>query len=113
MKCGRETVGNEVFCVSCLADMARFPVKPDTTVVIPKREAPKPRVPQKKGPRPEEIIAQLKNSLRRLRIALAVVIFLLVLTAGALGYMVAQSMEDPALGSNYSTVTLPSEGGTR
>ena len=38
IKCGVTIPENQVFCDACLADMEKYPVKPDITVSLPHRE---------------------------------------------------------------------------
>ena len=67
LKCGRETISEQVFCVNCLADMSKYPVLPGTVVQLPLRKDP---VPVKKQPAkkrsvsPEEQIRNLKHRCR-------------------------------------------------
>ena len=35
IKCGKDTLGQDVFCKECLEVMADYPVKPGTPVLIP------------------------------------------------------------------------------
>ena len=37
MKCGREIEDGQAFCGDCLAVMEKYPVKPGTAVILPKR----------------------------------------------------------------------------
>ena len=37
MKCGAELKTSGVFCENCLADMEKYPVKPNITVTLPER----------------------------------------------------------------------------
>ena len=83
IKCGVETAEMQVFCENCLAEMEKYPVKPDVTVTLPHRE----EFPsQKKKPRrqksipAEEQLRRTKYVLRLTRITLVVVFvcFLLV-----------------------------------
>lgn len=113
LKCGRETAGSEVFCAECLKSMENSPVKVNSPVVIPHRDARQRRAPQKKTPKPEEIIAGLNQKIKRLRVALCVIGALFVLSTCALGYLVWDSINETDLGSNYSTVISPDEGGSR
>ena len=39
MKCGKETADNQAFCEECLEEMAAYPVKPGTPVLLPNRPA--------------------------------------------------------------------------
>ena len=72
MKCGKETKSDRFFCQECLEDMERYPVKPDTPVYLP------PVIRQERKtqrftppPAPEEQVAQLRRTNRRLRVFLA------------------------------------------
>jgi len=35
LKCGRDTGGKQVFCKACQDTMKRYPIKPDTKVLLP------------------------------------------------------------------------------
>ncbi len=75
MKCGREIQENAVFCPECLADMARYPVKPGTVVLLPTRTAPAAaKKPAKRTLSPEERIRLLNRRVRRLRASLALAV---------------------------------------
>lgn len=87
LKCGKDTVGSQVFCDACLDGMSQFPVKPDTVVILPRREAQafvKKQSPRKRPVPPEEQVVHLKKQLRHARFALAVLFLLLGLAAGML-----------------------------
>ena len=112
MKCGRETVDDQVFCNLCLADMEKHPVKPGTLVHLPRRRDDTPvkkAHPRRKVLSPEEQVKNLKKQTRRLRIALLVSLLLL----GVAGYFsVVHIMENDIgflPGQNYSSVTSVSE----
>lgn len=38
LKCGRETVEDHVFCDKCLQEMEKYPVRPGTALMLPKRK---------------------------------------------------------------------------
>ena len=83
IKCGVEVPERQVFCENCLADMEKYPVKPDATVNLPRRtELPvsKKKVRRQRVLSPEEQLRRAKYNLRLTRVALAVVFicFLLV-----------------------------------
>lgn len=109
MKCGRETVNDQVFCVECLAEMENYPVKPGTVVHLPRRReetsAKKSHSRRKAQPAPEEQVKTLRKLLRVLLIALLVSTVLLVFT----GYFsVIHLMENDSVflpGQNYSSAT--------
>ena len=103
MKCGRQTDENNVFCKDCLSDMAKYPIKPDTPVVLPQRKKKERKSPQKKMVKPEEIIEQLNKKIKRLRICVAVLLLLFAATAGVLAVTMSQDSPKTDLGSNYST----------
>ena len=76
LKCGAEYPSEQVFCDECLADMARYPVKPGTPVIIPRRNKP---LPSKRAhirlQKPENQIAALRKLVGWL---IAIIIFLLI-----------------------------------
>lgn len=105
MKCGREIQGDQVFCEACLKDMSAYPVKPGTPVNIPKRPQKKAVEPVKKE-KPEELIAQLRKTIRVWRVTVLVLLLLLILSVSLLGWHYATTDHSrPAIGQNYSTET--------
>lgn len=111
MKCGRE-VSDGVFCMECLVEMERYPVKPGTVVQLPRRKsetaAKKSYSRRKLQPSPEEQIKSLRKTVRRL----ALILLVLVLLLGVTGYFTAVHLsESDAVflpGQNYSAVTSDS-----
>ncbi|MBQ2893467.1 MAG: hypothetical protein IJE24_04960 [Oscillospiraceae bacterium] len=86
IKCGISVPENQVFCDTCLADMEKYPVKPDVTVVLPQR---KEAVVSKKKSRkrtipPEEQLRRVKSRLRLAHLTLAVVFICFLLVAAML-----------------------------
>lgn len=107
MKCGRETAAEQIFCQECLLDMEKYPVKPGTTVQLPKqREASTPRKNSKRRNLSTE--EQLKWLKRRVRI-LTVLLFLALVLIAALAYPAAEYfLEDHFRpGQNYSSIVIP------
>ena len=106
LKCGRMVPENQVFCDACREEMANYPVKPDTPVLLPIRSQPaaakrpqKRRTPRK----PEEQILRLKRAVRRLVAVICVLVLLMGIgSAAVLGYI--KRRKAPAIGQNYSTV---------
>lgn len=109
MRCGREIQEGQVFCPECLAEMEKYPVKPDTPVRLPRRPDPSLRRPvRKKGTPEEEQIRILKKRVRFLLWLLAIaVIIIICLTIPAVRHLLEDSI---ALlpGQNYSSAA----GGT-
>ena len=107
LRCGREKSEKQVFCDTCLQDMARHPVRQDATVYIPSRKledpAKKSARRRKKPPTPEEIILSLQKRVKRLRIV--IVILILLISAACAGIYYAWN-HDPnfVIGQNYQTV---------
>lgn len=108
MKCGRELSQEGVFCDECLAEMDRYPVKPDAVVQLPRKRTGAPvkkSAPRRKTHRtPEE---QIKH-LRRLVLRLAVALFLCLSLLIAAGYFTVIHLleERPSFlpGQNYSSM---------
>lgn len=112
VKCGREIEEDQVFCQNCLEEMSLYPVKPGTAIHIPSHkheEEFKKISPRRKLLTPSEQNLKLRKKVLRLRI----LVILLVLVCGALGYVVARTVEEldfqRLLGQNYSTIITPAE----
>lgn len=108
MKCGRDIEEGQVFCTACLADMAKYPVKPGIAVQLPHRKGgptlkkahPKRRQP----PKPEEKIQAMKKWIRFLLAMWLITLALLAATIyPTVEYFLGKTFLLP--GQNYSTVT--------
>ncbi len=66
LKCGKETRSENVFCDGCLETMERYPIKPDTPVQLPRRQAASAAKKQTRRRilTQEEIIQRLKVTVR-------------------------------------------------
>ena len=110
LRCGAEVAEGESFCAHCLAEMEKYPVSPDTYVVIPKRSAQRPSV-RKTSLSDDEKLRISNSRLKRARILIAV---LLIAIAGlsALCVWLLLREQQPVVGQNYSTVspTAPTSG---
>ncbi len=108
MKCGREIDDGQCFCPDCLLDMERYPVKPGTAVLLPKRQSADS---QKKGhtrrkgmPSQEEQIKALKF---RVRVLTAMVFLLLAMVAAMVLPAYRYFFVDPVIpGQNYSAAPV-------
>lgn len=102
MKCGQEVQDGQAFCPDCLAVMAKYPVSPNAHAVIPKRPAKAPEKKPREIP-PAEQIAGLKKAIRRLWVAIVV----LVAAVGVLTTLLVQQYTAPdpqaPIGRNYTT----------
>ena len=109
MKCGRETISEQVFCPDCLAEMEKYPVRPGTVVQLPSRKtaAVVKKAPKKRTVPPEEQLKVLKKRCRTLLIALIVMTILAV----TLAFPAVEHFREThfKIGQNYTTVTTPAE----
>lgn len=103
LRCGAEVAEGESFCTDCLAEMEKYPVPPDTYVMIPKRSAQRPSV-RKTSLSDDEKLRISNSQLKRARIWIAV---LLIVIAGLSAFCVWLLLRDqqPVVGQNYSTVS--------
>lgn len=105
MKCGRETTAEQVFCDDCRLEMEKYPVKPGTVVLLPRRrEYVAPKKASKRHAIPlEEQVRILKNRARWLLILLLVcVALILAMVYPSVQYL----MEDHfKIGQNYTSIT--------
>ena len=114
MKCGRDIQEGQVFCIDCLKDMEKYPVRPGTMIHLPKRPAYPPirrAAPKRKAVSLEEIVKRQRKIIRRLSIAL-----ILALAAAALLAIPAavhlMETDEFVIGQNYSVIQdlLPDNG---
>lgn len=84
MKCGRDIEETQVFCPACLADMQKYPVRPGTAVLLPRRPESTPLrkvLPKRKVLSPEEQVKRLRKKLRRLWLGILGLLVVIVLLA--------------------------------
>ena len=109
MKCGAEIAETQVFCDHCLEVMEAYPVKRDVHIHLPKREeAPvtaKRAARKKRTPTPEEQLSQLRMKVLRLRLAVAILVFLLCVSGAFLGLKLYEEYAAPQTGMNYTIDT--------
>ena len=108
MKCGRDTLEDQVFCEACREDMKNYPVKPNIAVQLPQRNS----VPvAKRSPQIRRRILTNEEIIRRLRKRCRIFLALWLVTAlllTATGFFAARYFFGEAIrlpGQNYSTFT--------
>ena len=112
MKCGKEISEKQVFCDSCLEVMERFPVKPDTRILLPNRTVPAAakKSPARKKVLPlDERFAKAKKAIQWLSLALVISIIALCLSITLLADTIGAEKSNHAIGQNYSTVDAGKE----
>lgn len=112
MKCGKEISGKQAFCDSCLEVMARFPVKPETRVLLPNRDASaaaKKSPVRKNALSAEERLARTKKAIQWLSIALAATFLALVLSVSLLIETITPETPEGVIGQNYNTTAAPGD----
>ena len=78
LRCGRETQEDHVFCDSCLEEMKKYPVRPGTAVMLPRRgEEASP----KKIKRHVKPVLPLEDQVRKLKKQRFWILFASILTA--------------------------------
>lgn len=114
MKCGKEIPEKQAFCDSCLAVMDKFPVKPETRVLLPKHTVPaavKKAPARKKVVSTEERLVKLRKVVQWLSITLAAAIFALFLSITLLIDSIGPETPLGAIGQNYSTTDTSKNSG--
>ena len=104
MKCGRETENEQVFCQDCLQIMEKYPVRPGTVVLLPRRrETTIKKTVKRHSVSAEELTKILRKRLTILWIVLVVFIAAIIMMINpTLHYALDKHVE---IGQNYSTVT--------
>lgn len=106
MKCGKKIPEKQAFCENCLASMERFPVKPETRVLLPNRETP---VAAKKAPvrkrnlSAEERLVRARKVIQWLIVSLVAAFLALCLSIGLLIETITPETQPGAIGQNYNT----------
>ena len=104
LKCGRDTISDQVFCVDCQVEMQKYPVLPGTQLILPERKAVSPvkKQPKKRTIPPEEQVRILKKRCRKLMILLLIVTAI----AAALAVPAVKHLteDNHKIGQNYTTV---------
>lgn len=106
LKCGVELKDSGVFCESCLAEMEKFPVKPNITVQIPRRPvtpAAKKKAKKQRSMKPEEQIRHLKR-VRNWLCGLLIAALLAFAASAALVVYLLTRQDTPGIGQNYDTI---------
>lgn len=110
IKCGKDTLGQDVFCKECLEVMADYPVKPGTPVLIPDQTSVR-RHPTRKlrALEPEEIIRRQRRLIRLLCVTVAV---LLVAWALSTAMLIRSLMDNNTLplGQNFGFTAIDDTG---
>lgn len=112
MKCGKQTVDDQVFCDDCLEIMAQYPVKPGTHVQLPNRPEPAAKKPasRKKVLTLKEQNDRLRKSLRVLTATLAVALLAFAVTVSLLVHTAQDRGAKESIGKNYNTVNTDGNG---
>ena len=113
MKCGRDIEEGQVFCGSCLTDMANYPVKPNTAIQLPHRSESVPvkkaAAKRRQAPTAEEKFQTAKRFIKRILILWLITLALLITSLfPAIRFLLGDRLLLP--GQNYSTFsTTPTE----
>ncbi len=105
MKCGRRIDADRVFCEECLVDMEKYPVPPETPVILPSQGGSAPRRPviHPKVRKPEERIATLKTWVMFLSILVIGLLLAVFLSMQMLFSVMEQNNQSSSAGQNYET----------
>ena len=107
LKCGTKIEDSQVFCKGCLADMKRYPVKPELRIQLltrPAPEAAKKQPSRKRAPSAEETLVRLRSIIKWLTILLITLLLLFVFSLSLL--LKDSTSENPQenIGQNYNTI---------
>ena len=106
LKCGKETVDENVFCAQCQETMAKHPVKPGTVIHLTHREVPlsdKKASAKVREEAPTDQLLQLRKMIRWLIATITLLSLLLCAAAGMLIHTFTEESSIPAIGRNYTT----------
>lgn len=111
LKCGTAIPDGGSFCENCLKTMEKYPVPKDTVLVLPTKSQMAARnAARKRSLSTEELLAQSRKQLQKLRLFSLFQSLVILLLVGACVYVLLQEKE-PAKGQNYSTVSTSATSG--
>ena len=111
LKCGTAIPDGGSFCENCLKTMEEYPVPKDTVLVLPTKSRLAARnAARKRSLSTEELLAQSRKQLQKLRLFSLFQSLAILLLVGACVYVLLQEKE-PAKGQNYSTVSTSATSG--
>ena len=102
LKCGRETTDDHVFCDSCRAEMEKYPVRPGTAVMLPRRqEVVVQKKPKRRAP-PSAAVQVRRLKRQRFLLWLLVIVLVLGLSAAAAALYHLSNAPGTKPGQNYA-----------
>jgi len=105
LKCGRDTISEQVFCPDCLAEMKKYPVRPGTVVQLPSRKS-STVVKKAAKRRTVPLDDQIRILKKRVRTLTILLILMTVIAAALAVPAVEHLMENHfKIGQNYNTIT--------
>lgn len=107
IKCGVSVQEPQVFCDRCLADMEKYPVKPNVVVKLPIRPSVPPvkkKTRRQRGSVQEEQLRRMRFKLRLAHVTLIVVLVCFLVVVGMMLKLLSDSDKEYAPGQNYGTM---------
>lgn len=106
LRCGIEIDSGKTFCDDCVAQTARYPIKPGTPVLLPVRPASGEKAAARKRERtPSQTIAELRKMIRFLTVVITILSLLLCATAAFLLHTLDNQDDSNRPGRNYTVDT--------
>ena len=102
LRCGKETLEEQAFCLECQKEMAKYPVDPGAVVQLPKRKQVSAKKPAKRRLTPEEQVRLLRKRVRMY--ACLFVAALVVVVSLSVPLILELRKDRERIGQNYSTV---------
>lgn len=105
LKCGRDTISEQVFCPDCLAEMQKYPVRPGTVVQLPSRKhsSAVKKVMKRRTVPLDDQVKILKKRVRTLTLLLIVATAIAIaMSVPAVEHLMENHFK---IGQNYTTVT--------
>ncbi len=106
LRCGREKEEGNAFCPSCLLEMEKHPVRPNTVVVLPSHRpavARKGNLPKRQKPTQQQLLQKARRRCRNLTIATAVLALLLAGVIAVSAWLYLKPKAAPT-GQNYTAI---------
>ncbi len=106
LKCGNEAENGQIFCNHCLEVMERYPVKPGTSIQLPRRNTVQlsKKQSRRRSLSPEEQIIHMRVTIRTLTAILCASLLILGISIW-LNFLPRKAQAqppEPSIGQNYT-----------
>ena len=115
LRCGRETQDDHVFCESCRQEMEKYPVRPGTAVMLPRKREEAVIKKTKRHVHPQVPLEEQVRKLKKQRMWVFIALLVIVTLLSGTFVIYSQKWNSQVLrpGQNYSAIDSTAPQGTK